>query len=158
MEFDLDKALEEVPIHVEDPPPPLPPSQPSDRMTTSYGDLPPPPASPDTKSVCLGELPPVDHKTLEHRTKQRPKPKKRTKPSRPHVGSLQLQSFTPALIDLFTFLTVCCCGSFSGRGPAVRHRKRQSRTAPWESWTRAWMTFSPRKSSNSVSSESHVLN
>uniref|UniRef100_A0A4W6BL39 Capping protein regulator and myosin 1 linker 1 n=1 Tax=Lates calcarifer TaxID=8187 RepID=A0A4W6BL39_LATCA len=74
MEFDLDKALEEVPIH------------PSDRMTTSYGDLPPPPASPDTKSVCLGELPPVDHKTLEHRTKQRPKPKKRTKPSRPHVA------------------------------------------------------------------------
>ncbi|GLD59505.1 F-actin-uncapping protein LRRC16A-like protein [Lates japonicus] len=84
MEFDLDKALEEVPIHVEDPPLPPPPSQPSDRMTTSYGDLPPPPASPDTKSVCLGELPPVDHKTLEHRTKQRPKPKKRTKPSRPH--------------------------------------------------------------------------
>uniref|UniRef100_A0A3Q1AVX8 CARMIL C-terminal domain-containing protein n=1 Tax=Amphiprion ocellaris TaxID=80972 RepID=A0A3Q1AVX8_AMPOC len=58
MEFDLDKALEEVPIHVEDPP------------------LPPPPP------ICLGELPPVEHKTLEHRTKLRPKPKKRTKPSR----------------------------------------------------------------------------
>uniref|UniRef100_A0A3P8SR43 CARMIL C-terminal domain-containing protein n=1 Tax=Amphiprion percula TaxID=161767 RepID=A0A3P8SR43_AMPPE len=57
MEFDLDKALEEVPIHVEDPP--LPPPSP----------------------ICLGELPPVEHKTLEHRTKLRPKPKKRTKPT-----------------------------------------------------------------------------
>uniref|UniRef100_A0A671TH92 F-actin-uncapping protein LRRC16A-like n=1 Tax=Sparus aurata TaxID=8175 RepID=A0A671TH92_SPAAU len=56
MEFDLDKALEEVPIHVEDPP--LPP-------------------------VCFGELPPMEHVTLEHRTKCRPKPTKRTKPSRP---------------------------------------------------------------------------
>uniref|UniRef100_A0A3B4YAV0 Capping protein regulator and myosin 1 linker 1 n=1 Tax=Seriola lalandi dorsalis TaxID=1841481 RepID=A0A3B4YAV0_SERLL len=69
MEFDLDKALEEVPIHVEDPPPPPPPSQPSDRMSTYHGDLP--------------------HKTLEHRTKLRPKPKKRTKPSRPPVGFCQ---------------------------------------------------------------------
>ncbi|KAM8767365.1 F-actin-uncapping protein LRRC16A isoform 1-T1 [Acanthopagrus schlegelii] len=83
MEFDLDKALEEVPIHVEDPPLPSPPPQPLDRMSAYYGDLPPPPPSPDSKSVCLGELPPVEHVTLEHRTKCRPKPKKRTKPSRP---------------------------------------------------------------------------
>nr|XP_046273541.1 F-actin-uncapping protein LRRC16A isoform X2 [Scatophagus argus] len=82
MEFDLDKALEEVPIHVEDPPLPPPPSQPLDRMSAYYGDLPPPPASLDTKSVYVGELPPVEHVTLEHRTKFRPKPKKRTKPSR----------------------------------------------------------------------------
>ncbi|KAG7466520.1 F-actin-uncapping LRRC16A-like isoform X1 [Solea senegalensis] len=82
MEFDLDKALEEVPIHFEDPPPPPPPLSP---MSAYYGDLPPPPtpASPDTKSVLVGELPSVEHKTLEHRTKLRPKPKKRTKPSRP---------------------------------------------------------------------------
>lgn len=86
MEFDLDKALEEVPIHVEDPPLPSPPPQPLDRMSAYYGDLPPPPPSPDSKSVCLGELPPVEHVTLEHRTKCRPKPKKRTKPSRPPVG------------------------------------------------------------------------
>ncbi|XP_028254971.1 F-actin-uncapping protein LRRC16A [Parambassis ranga] len=88
MEFDLDKALEEVPIHVEDPPPPPPPpssssssslSQPSaDRSSAFFGDLPPPPSP----LVCLGELPPVEHKTLEHRTKLRPKPKNRTKPSR----------------------------------------------------------------------------
>ncbi|XP_070841371.1 F-actin-uncapping protein LRRC16A [Chaetodon trifascialis] len=83
MEFDLDKALEEVPIHVEDPPLlPPPPPQPSDRASAYYGDLPPPPTPLDTKPVCLGELPPVEHVPLEHRTKFRPKPKKRTKPSR----------------------------------------------------------------------------
>uniref|UniRef100_A0A7N6B2U1 CARMIL C-terminal domain-containing protein n=1 Tax=Anabas testudineus TaxID=64144 RepID=A0A7N6B2U1_ANATE len=60
MEFDLDKALEDVPIHVEDP------------MSTY--------------SVYLGELPPVEHMTLESQTKLRPKPKKRTKPSRQPVG------------------------------------------------------------------------
>ncbi|XP_023131099.1 F-actin-uncapping protein LRRC16A [Amphiprion ocellaris] len=83
MEFDLDKALEEVPIHVEDPPLPPPPasSQPLERLS-HYGDIPPPPPPQDTKPICLGELPPVEHKTLEHRTKLRPKPKKRTKPSR----------------------------------------------------------------------------
>ncbi|XP_034535157.1 F-actin-uncapping protein LRRC16A-like isoform X2 [Notolabrus celidotus] len=86
MEFDLDKALEEVPIHVEDPPPPPPPpaSSKPDRMSSYYGDLPPPPTPVDSSTVCLGELPTVEHKTLEHRTKFRPKPKKRTKPSRPH--------------------------------------------------------------------------
>ncbi|XP_037651506.1 F-actin-uncapping protein LRRC16A isoform X2 [Sebastes umbrosus] len=84
MEFDLDKALEEVPIHVVDPPlPPPPPPQPLDRMSAYYGDLPPPPTPLDTKLVCLPELPPMEHKLLEHHTKLRPKPKKRTKPSRP---------------------------------------------------------------------------
>ncbi|XP_045914142.1 F-actin-uncapping protein LRRC16A isoform X2 [Micropterus dolomieu] len=84
-EFDLDKALEEVPIHVEDPPIPPSPSQPLDRMSAYYSDLPPPPTPLDTNTVCLGELPPVEHKTLENCTKHRPKPKKRTKPSRPHL-------------------------------------------------------------------------
>eukprot|EP00063_Salmo_salar_P082914 XP_014057749.1 PREDICTED: leucine-rich repeat-containing protein 16A-like [Salmo salar] len=61
MEFDLDKALEEVPIHEEDsPPPPL-----SDKMPTYFG-----------------ELPTMEARKLEHHTKLRPKPKKRTKPSR----------------------------------------------------------------------------
>lgn len=83
MEFDLDKALEEVPIHVEDPPPSSA-AQPSDRTS---GELPPPPTPLDPKSACLAELPPVEPTaTLEHRTKFRPKPKKRTKPSRPAVG------------------------------------------------------------------------
>lgn len=82
MEFDLDKALEEVPIHVEDPAPP----------SAMSGDLPPPPTSLDPKSVCLGDLLPVEHTTLEHRTKFRPKPKKRTKPSRVPVGLHQRRS------------------------------------------------------------------
>ncbi|XP_037549192.1 F-actin-uncapping protein LRRC16A [Nematolebias whitei] len=83
MEFDLDKALEEVPIHIEDPPLPSPPPplQTPDRMS-HYGDLPPPLTPADAKSVCLGELPSMEHKTLDHCTKFRPKPKKRTKPSR----------------------------------------------------------------------------
>ncbi|XP_034016732.1 F-actin-uncapping protein LRRC16A isoform X2 [Thalassophryne amazonica] len=85
MEFDLDKALEEVPIHVEDPsppPPPPPPAQSLARMSSCDSDLPPPPTPLDMKPASLGELPPLVHKTLEHRTKLRPKPKKRTKPSR----------------------------------------------------------------------------
>ncbi|XP_043995255.1 F-actin-uncapping protein LRRC16A [Gambusia affinis] len=81
MEFDLDKALEEVPIHIEDPPLPSPPPQVSDRMSYSEA-LPPPPTPSDGKSVCLGELPQMEHKTLESCTKSRPKPKKRTKPTR----------------------------------------------------------------------------
>lgn len=73
MEFDLDKALEEVPIHVEDPPlPSSPPPQPQGRST-----------------VCLSELPPVELTTLKHCTKTRPKPMKRTKPSREAVGGAQ---------------------------------------------------------------------
>ncbi|RVE67058.1 hypothetical protein OJAV_G00113540 [Oryzias javanicus] len=88
MEFDLDKALEEVPIHVEDPPPPPTPSQASDRMSTYGGELPPPPASPD---AGLSDLPPVELRTLENCTKNRPKPKKRMKPSRPHRESTALQ-------------------------------------------------------------------
>ncbi|MED6245090.1 hypothetical protein ATANTOWER_031224, partial [Ataeniobius toweri] len=79
LEFDLDKALEEVPIHVEDPPLPSPPPLALDRMSY-YEDLPPTPS--DGKSVCLGELPQLEHKTLENCTKSRPKPKKRMKPSR----------------------------------------------------------------------------
>lgn len=73
MEFDLDKALEEVPIHVEDPP--LPSS-------------PPPELHPQT--ACVAELPPVELSTLEHRTKGRPRPMKRTKPSREAVGGANL--------------------------------------------------------------------
>ncbi|KAJ8000150.1 hypothetical protein DPEC_G00201860 [Dallia pectoralis] len=61
LEFDLDKALEEVPIHEEDPPP----SPPLDK-----------------KQLYFSEWPNVEAQKLEHQTKLRPKPKKRTKPSR----------------------------------------------------------------------------
>uniref|UniRef100_A0A3P9DNA8 F-actin-uncapping protein LRRC16A n=1 Tax=Maylandia zebra TaxID=106582 RepID=A0A3P9DNA8_9CICH len=84
LEFDLDKALEEVPIHVEDPPLPSP-SQ-LDRTSAYYEDLPPPPTPQDAKSAPLAELPPMEHKTLEHHTKFRPKPK-RTKPREATGGS-----------------------------------------------------------------------
>uniref|UniRef100_A0A8C7N202 F-actin-uncapping protein LRRC16A-like n=1 Tax=Oncorhynchus kisutch TaxID=8019 RepID=A0A8C7N202_ONCKI len=70
MEFDLDKALEEVPIHEEDsPPPPL-----SDKMPTYFD-----------------ELPTMEGRKLEHHTKLRPKPKKRTKPSRAPVRPSTLE-------------------------------------------------------------------
>uniref|UniRef100_A0AAX7TY70 CARMIL C-terminal domain-containing protein n=1 Tax=Astatotilapia calliptera TaxID=8154 RepID=A0AAX7TY70_ASTCA len=62
LEFDLDKALEEVPIHVEDPPLPSP------------------------SQLDRTSLPPMEHKTLEHHTKFRPKPK-RTKPREATGGS-----------------------------------------------------------------------
>ncbi|XP_053717719.1 F-actin-uncapping protein LRRC16A isoform X2 [Synchiropus splendidus] len=84
VEFDLDKALEEVPIHVEDPPPPPRTSQFWDRLSTHFTDpLPPPPPSHPEPSPTLSELPVLEHKVLENHTKLRPKPKKRTKPSRP---------------------------------------------------------------------------
>ncbi|XP_062343098.1 F-actin-uncapping protein LRRC16A-like [Osmerus eperlanus] len=66
MEFDLDKALEEVPIHVEDPPPPTP-------LEEEQG--------------YFGELPTVEVCRLEHHTKTRPKPQKRSKPSRTTTDS-----------------------------------------------------------------------
>uniref|UniRef100_A0A3Q3XF05 Capping protein regulator and myosin 1 linker 1 n=1 Tax=Mola mola TaxID=94237 RepID=A0A3Q3XF05_MOLML len=87
MEFDLDKALEEVPIHVED----APLQRPLDKMSTYCGDVLPPPTPLDQKSVYLDELPPLEHTTLEHRTKFRPKPKKRTKPSRDFTRSSTTQ-------------------------------------------------------------------
>lgn len=64
MEFDLDKALEEVPAHVEDPP------------------LPSTPAPEHQPQL----FPPVELATLEHRTKGRPRPGRRNKPSRAAVG------------------------------------------------------------------------
>lgn len=82
MEFDLDKALEEVPIHVEDlphasPPPPPAAALPLDGPWPASLNLPAPPTP--------TELPPP----LEHHTKSRPKPRKRTRPSRPAVGGLE---------------------------------------------------------------------
>ncbi|KAM9384108.1 F-actin-uncapping protein LRRC16A isoform 2-T2 [Pholidichthys leucotaenia] len=86
MEFDLDKALEEVPIHVEDPPPPPPPPPPpADRTSAYHRDLPPPPTPQEPKAHHpVEELPPMELKTLEHHTKTRPKPRRRTRPSRAH--------------------------------------------------------------------------
>ncbi|KAJ0003819.1 hypothetical protein NQD34_008917 [Periophthalmus magnuspinnatus] len=70
-EFDLDKALEEVPIHIEDLPPSSPVPTPSDKTATHHAGTPPPDLPP-----------PAQVQTLEHHTKSRPKPKKRSKPTR----------------------------------------------------------------------------
>uniref|UniRef100_A0A674AF85 Capping protein regulator and myosin 1 linker 1 n=1 Tax=Salmo trutta TaxID=8032 RepID=A0A674AF85_SALTR len=87
MEFDLDKALEEVPIYEEDPPPP-------------------PPL--DKKPTYFGELPTMEAQKLEHHTKLRPKPKKRTKPSRAPVRGFHLPplSHSPSLSPSSTLLEV----------------------------------------------------
>lgn len=68
MEFDLDKALEDIPIHVEDP------------------SL---PAKLDKKpSGVVGELPSEEAKKLQHYTKLRPKRNKKTRSSRVPVSDL----------------------------------------------------------------------
>uniref|UniRef100_A0A8C4IB57 Leucine-rich repeat-containing protein 16A n=1 Tax=Dicentrarchus labrax TaxID=13489 RepID=A0A8C4IB57_DICLA len=117
MEFDLDKALEEVPIHVEDPPLPPPPTQPVDRI----------------------ELPSVEHMTLKHCTKSRPKPKKRTKPSRPPVGLYQ-----GAILELSVMTIMKLCSSSNMQEAA--DKKRESRKSGF---------FNLIKSRTSRSEKSH---
>ncbi|KAG9355744.1 hypothetical protein JZ751_000582 [Albula glossodonta] len=65
MEFDLDKALEDVPIHIEDPPPA--------------------PKVEKRASVILCELPSEEVTKLQHYTKLRPKRNKRTLPRKAPV-------------------------------------------------------------------------
>ncbi|OXB66142.1 hypothetical protein ASZ78_004001 [Callipepla squamata] len=68
MEFDLDKALEEVPIHIEDPP--FPSSRP-DKRTSGF----------------ISELPSEEGRKLEHFTKFRPKRNKKQQPSQATVSA-----------------------------------------------------------------------
>ncbi|KGL94025.1 Leucine-rich repeat-containing protein 16A, partial [Charadrius vociferus] len=68
MEFDLDKALEEVPIHIEDPP--FPSSRP-DKRTSGF----------------ISELPSEEGRKLEHFTKLRPKRNKKQQPSQAAVSA-----------------------------------------------------------------------
>lgn len=67
MEFDLDKALEEVPIHIEDPPFP---SVRQEKRSSGF----------------LSELPSEEGKKLEHFTKLRPKRNKKQQPTQAAVG------------------------------------------------------------------------
>ncbi|XP_061675967.1 F-actin-uncapping protein LRRC16A-like [Syngnathoides biaculeatus] len=76
MEFDLDKALEDVPVHVEDTPPPPPPSHSS-----------PAPSQPSAKAEPrlpggMLELPSEEEKKLQHFTKLRPRRNKKTHSSK----------------------------------------------------------------------------
>lgn len=69
MEFDLDKALEEVPIHIEDPP------FPSIRQEKR-------------SSGFISDLPSEEGRKLEHFTKLRPKRAKKQQSTHPAVGGL----------------------------------------------------------------------
>uniref|UniRef100_A0A8C4LNQ6 Capping protein regulator and myosin 1 linker 1 n=1 Tax=Equus asinus asinus TaxID=83772 RepID=A0A8C4LNQ6_EQUAS len=78
MEFDLDKALEEVPIHIEDPP------FPSIRQEKR-------------SSGFISELPSEEGKKLEHFTKLRPKRNKKQQPTQAAVGALERPLHTDTL-------------------------------------------------------------
>ncbi|XP_048882264.1 F-actin-uncapping protein LRRC16A-like isoform X3 [Brienomyrus brachyistius] len=71
MEFDLDKALEDVPIHVEDPP-----------LSTK---------AEKKSSVAMGELPSEEGKKLQHYTKLRPKRSKKVRSSKVPISTAQPQ-------------------------------------------------------------------
>ncbi|KAM8782347.1 F-actin-uncapping protein LRRC16A isoform 2-T2 [Rhynchonycteris naso] len=73
MEFDLDKALEEVPIHIEDPP--CPASRPEKRI-----------------SGLISELPSEEGKKLEHFTKLRPRRNKKQQPTQAAVWAMTMVS------------------------------------------------------------------
>ncbi|XP_043446609.1 F-actin-uncapping protein LRRC16A isoform X10 [Prionailurus bengalensis] len=73
MEFDLDKALEEVPIHIEDPP--LPSARQEKRS-----------------SGLISELPSEEGKKLEHFTKLRPKRNKKQQPTQAAVCASSIVS------------------------------------------------------------------
>uniref|UniRef100_A0A674DG03 Capping protein regulator and myosin 1 linker 1 n=1 Tax=Salmo trutta TaxID=8032 RepID=A0A674DG03_SALTR len=81
MEFDLDKALEDVPIHTEDPPAPSP------APTLSRLEKRP--------SGAMGELPSDEAKKLQHFTKLRPRRNKKMQSSKIPVSITTVkQSFT----------------------------------------------------------------
>lgn len=72
MEFDLDKALEDVPVHVED----------------ASSRTPPTPSQvvPKTEQRAMAELPSEEEKKLQHFTKLRPRRKKKTHSSKVTVS------------------------------------------------------------------------
>lgn len=79
MEFDLDKALEEVPIHIEDPPFP---SVRQEKRSSGF----------------LSELPSEEGKKLEHFTKLRPKRNKKQQPTQAAVGGPRPQLPHPSFL------------------------------------------------------------
>ncbi|XP_051025266.1 F-actin-uncapping protein LRRC16A [Acomys russatus] len=72
MEFDLDKALEEVPIHIEDPPFPLSIRQ--EKRSSGF----------------MSELPSEEGRRLEHFTKLRPKRNKKQQPTQAAVCTISI--------------------------------------------------------------------
>uniref|UniRef100_H3CW70 Capping protein regulator and myosin 1 linker 1 n=1 Tax=Tetraodon nigroviridis TaxID=99883 RepID=H3CW70_TETNG len=78
MEFDLDKALEDVPVHVEDP---------SSRTPPTPSQL-----QPKVEQRLIAELPSEEEKKLQHFTKLRPRRKKKTHSNKvPQISSVPSQ-------------------------------------------------------------------
>jgi len=73
MEFDLDKALEDVPVHLED-------SAPQATATAGH------PRQEKRPSGAMGELPSEEGKKLQHYTKLRPRRNKKLPPSKVPVS------------------------------------------------------------------------
>lgn len=113
---------------MEDPPPPAP-------------ELHPPPAG-------VEELPPVELPSLEHRTKGRPRPRRRTGPSRGAVGGAGGGRGGAALLAGSPVL----CSSSSRDSPGGAPLRR-SRTASCPGWTKVWTS----SSASSASGESFHL-
>ncbi|XP_062843225.1 F-actin-uncapping protein LRRC16A [Trichomycterus rosablanca] len=124
LEFDLDKALEHVPIHVEDlplPPPPEPVQVDSNRPETT----------------CFNDLPDTESPKLQHITKLRPRRKKFSKPSKPirsaSTEDVEQNEFVGKLddgLDDFFDKKVTKYGAkrFSGKVLSMEgERKRESR-------------------------------
>uniref|UniRef100_A0A8B9L4I0 CARMIL C-terminal domain-containing protein n=1 Tax=Astyanax mexicanus TaxID=7994 RepID=A0A8B9L4I0_ASTMX len=79
LEFDLDKALEHVPIHLEDLPLPLPPTPVEAELVRQ-------------RSVGLSDLPETESPKLQHITKQRPRRKKTALRRAAPVEEVELES------------------------------------------------------------------
>lgn len=156
MEFDLDKALEDVPVHVED----------------ACSRTPPTPSQVQPKleqrlTGAMAELPSEEEKKLQHFTKLRPRRSKKMHSSKVPVSRSSQQeevwSFTDKIdfnkhdcgehkltlqqidtnketVDLKSswglgIISHCSTSCFSKS--AVLHLRTESRMASWEGWMRA---------------------
>lgn len=141
MEFDLDKALEDVPVHVED---------------TSSG-TPPTPSHHHQQQQPKGslvDLPSEEEKKLQHFTKLRPRRNKKTHSTKVSV-SVRTSPSSEVLpgencLDHILHL------SFSSKSTA-RYLRTGNRMTSWEGWMKAWMSFSPRKSQSWIQSNDTAL-
>lgn len=152
LEFDLDKALEHVPIHMEDPPVP-PPHEPVEAGLERPG------------SVCFIDLPETESPKLQHMTKLRPRRKKtNTKPRKAAVRvaePVHIHTHTHAHSLTHTFCLLLCFWSFivmqcSYSGFHVFRALLQptwSRRIWLGKWMRAWTISLLKKSQRLAPSE-----
>lgn len=171
MEFDLDKALEDVPIHVEDTSSRTPPT-PSQVL----------PKLEHRQPGGMAELPSEEEKKLQHFTKLRPRRNKKTHSSKVPVSqALQAEhlvapkrlpfiylkieitrkdcnrtwvDYIPITHMLHT-LTLQPRSSFS-KSTAL-HLRMGNRMASWEGWMRVWTSSSLQKSPRWIQSKNYAL-